>query len=79
MQAVVPQSRSEPTDPGLFEPSLAVKKAKRSLGKSYLALYASDDAKRHAVWVTEIKFRKVAVQVLFLAMLIYAFHAALEN
>jgi len=56
-----------------------VKKAKRSLGKSYLALYASDDAKRHAVWVTEIKFRKVAVQVLFLAMLIYAFHAALEN
>jgi hypothetical protein len=34
---------------------------------------------RRAVVVAEIKFRQIAMQVLFLAMLINAFHAALEN
>ena len=36
-------------------------------------------AKRHAVIVTKIELREIAVQVLFLAVLINAPHAALKD
>ncbi len=36
-------------------------------------------AKRNAVVIAEIKFREIAMQVLFTAMLIHATHTALEN
>src|SRR5258708_5705140 len=35
-------------------------------------------AKPHAIGIAEIKFREITVQVLFLAMLVDAFHAAFE-
>ena len=37
------------------------------------------DANRNAVVIAEIKFRKIAMQMLFLAMLVHAVHAALED
>ena len=37
------------------------------------------DAKRHAGVVAEVKFGKVAMQVLFLAVLVHPAHAALQD
>lgn len=37
------------------------------------------NAKRNTIAVAKIKFRKITMQVLFLAVLVHALHAALEN
>src|SRR5258707_15212980 len=37
------------------------------------------DAERNAIRVAKVKLGKVTVQMLFLAVLVYAFHAAFEN
>lgn len=45
---------------------------------SCVCAFAIVDPERNAVIVAEIKFREIAIQVLFL-VLINAFHAAFEN
>src|SRR5687767_2172028 len=63
---------------GLVRPSISQAFADDASGQCRGAL-AVIDAKANAVVVAEIKFRKIAVQMLFAAMLVDAAHPALED